>query len=65
MDEETKNNLARMKASTDQAKGATRELASMLGVFRDELMKAGFDRGEALALCLTQLQILLSQGSGE
>ena len=60
MDDETKDKLAQLAAAADQAKGAMREIAHMLGMFRDELIEAGFERGEAMAMCLTQLQIIMA-----
>lgn len=60
-DDEFIADMARLAAQADQAKMATKEVAKMLGTFRVELMDSGFERGEALAMCLTLLNNILNQ----
>lgn len=60
-DDEFIADMARLAAQADQAKMATKEVAGMLGTFRTELMDAGFERGEALSMCLILLNNILNQ----
>ena len=39
-------------------------MAESLGLFRMELERNGFDRGESIALCNTYLRTLLTQNGG-
>jgi hypothetical protein len=42
----------RLVAVLDQAEAALRDVAGMLGTYREHLVAAGFDREDALELCL-------------
>ena len=66
-DKEMADLLAGMRASGDQAIEATKDIARMLGSFRNELVKQGFSHDEAAALANTKLQLIfaLMMGGGE
>lgn len=50
-------------AALDQATAACSDMARLLATYRRELLSAGFDRGETLALVLGYQSAILSDGS--
>lgn len=56
--------LARMRAASDQAKAGLVELAGNLWTFFEELREQGFDESQAMFLCVTFLQTGMENGLG-
>jgi cyclopropane fatty-acyl-phospholipid synthase-like methyltransferase len=63
-DKEIKDQLAAMRAEMDQAKEASREVASTMWMFYSSLCDEGFDSGEAMQLVITWFTIMMTRAGG-
>lgn len=53
-----------MSGKTEELITAIGAMTESLGLFRRELERSGFDRGETIVLCNTYLRTLLTQNNG-
>jgi hypothetical protein len=59
LSDEARVALAHMAAAAEQAASSTAELASIVGAYFRNLLRAGFKREEALDLCIAYQGFLL------
>lgn len=54
-----------LTSALDQARAALLDVAAVLGKYRDYLVEAGFNRDEALELCIeVQREVIFGYGEG-